>query len=58
MDIAVIGAGGSVGRQIAQMIISERLTEKDEHLLLVGNPEGKSARSVVGYLGNSTLSEM
>ena len=49
MDIAVIGAGGSVGRQIAQMIVSERLLEKDEHLLLVGNPEGKSAKSVFGF---------
>lgn len=49
MDIAVIGAGGSVGRQIAQTIVSERLMEKDERLLLVGNPEGSSARSVFGF---------
>ena len=49
MDIAVIGAGGSVGRQIAQMIVSERLMDKDERLLLIGNPEGTSARSVFGF---------
>lgn len=49
MDIAVIGAGGSVGRQIAQMIISDRLLEKDQRLILVGNPEGASGRSVFGF---------
>ncbi|UCE19035.1 MAG: malate dehydrogenase [Gemmatimonadota bacterium] len=49
MDIAVIGAGGSVGRQIAHMIVSERLLEKDERLILVGNPEGSSAKSVFGF---------
>jgi malate dehydrogenase len=49
MNIAVIGAGGSVGRQIAQTIISERLLEKDQRLILVGNPKGASSRSVFGF---------
>ena len=49
MNIAVIGAGGSVGRQIAQMIVSERLLEKDQRLVLVGNREGTSAKSVFGF---------
>ena len=49
MNIAVIGAGGSIGRQIAQMIVTEQLLKCDEHLILVGNPVGKSARSLYGY---------
>ena len=49
MVIAVIGAGGSVGRVIAQMIVSERLLACDQRLILVGNPEGASASSLPGY---------
>jgi malate dehydrogenase len=49
MDIAVIGAGGSVGRAIVQMIVSERLLSCDQRLVLVGNPEGQSARSLPGF---------
>jgi malate dehydrogenase len=49
MNIAIIGAGGSVGRVIAQMIVSERLLQCDERLILVGNPEGTSARSLYGF---------
>lgn len=49
MNIAVIGAGGSVGRMVAQMIVAERLLECDQRLILVGNPEGASARSLFGF---------
>jgi malate dehydrogenase len=49
MDIAVIGAGGSVGREITQMIVSERLLACDQRLILVGNPEGASAKSLFGF---------
>jgi len=49
MDIAVIGAGGSVGRQISQLIVAERLLQCEERLVLVGNPKGPSARSVHGF---------
>jgi malate dehydrogenase len=49
MNIAIIGAGGSIGRVIAQMIVSERLLQCDEHLVLVGNPDGTSARSLYGF---------
>jgi len=48
MDIAIIGAGGSVGRAIAQMIVSERLLECGQRLVLAGNPDGPSARSLFG----------
>ncbi len=49
MNIAIIGAGGSVGRVIAQMIVSERLLQCNQKLTLVGNPEGASARSLFGF---------
>ncbi|MBN1782259.1 malate dehydrogenase [bacterium] len=49
MNIAVIGAGGSVGREIAQLIISERILAADQRLILMANPEGQSAKSVFGY---------
>ena len=49
MDIAIIGAGGSVGRAIAQMIVSERLLECGQRLVLVGNPGGASAKTLHGF---------
>lgn len=48
MDIAVIGACGDVGRQIAQQIVVERLLDRDQRLILVGNSQGASARSAYG----------
>ncbi len=49
MDIAILGAGGSVGRMIAQMIVSEQIIDRTERLVLIGNPEGRSARSLPGF---------
>jgi len=49
MNIAIIGAGGSVGMEIAQLIISERIMQYDERLILTANPEGASAKSVYGF---------
>lgn len=49
MDIAVIGAGGAVGSEVARLIVSERLLERDQRLLLVGNPKGKSSKSLFGF---------
>ena len=49
MNIAIIGAGGSVGRGIAQMIVSERLLQCNQRLILVGNPKGASSRSLYGF---------
>ena len=48
MDIAVIGASGDVGRQIAQQVVVERLLDRDQRLVLVGNAKGASARSTYG----------
>ena len=49
MNIAVIGAGGGIGREITQTIVSEHLLQHDQTLTLVGNPEGNSSRSLYGY---------
>ncbi len=48
MDIAVIGASGDVGRQVAQQVVVTRQLDRSERLVLVGNREGKSARSTYG----------
>ncbi|XCN71793.1 MAG: malate dehydrogenase [Candidatus Electrothrix aestuarii] len=49
MDITVIGAGGSVGRVLTQLIISERLLDREKHLMLLGNPTGSSRRHLPGF---------
>lgn len=49
MDITVIGAGGSVGRQVAQLIVAEGLLQCEQRLTLVGNQDGGSAKSVFGF---------
>lgn len=54
MNIAVIGACGDVGRQIAQHIVVERLLECDQRLVLVANPDGTSARSAYGLATDLT----
>ncbi|MCK5827787.1 lactate dehydrogenase [Candidatus Bipolaricaulota bacterium] len=54
MNIAVIGACGDVGRQIAQQIVVERLLDHDERLVLVGNAKGTSARSAYGLAADLT----
>ncbi|WP_446012038.1 lactate/malate family dehydrogenase [Candidatus Electrothrix sp.] len=49
MDITVIGAGGAVGRVLTQLIISEQLLDREQHLLLLGNPTGLSRRHLPGF---------
>ncbi len=49
MDIAVIGAGGSAGREIVHLILAERLLSCDQSMLLVGNRHGPSATGSYGY---------
>jgi malate dehydrogenase len=48
MNIAVIGAAGSVGREIARQIVAERMLDRDQTLQLTGNPRGISARVLYG----------
>ena len=54
MNLAIIGACGDVGRQIAQHVVVERLLECDQRLVLVGNPDGASARSAFGLATDLT----
>jgi malate dehydrogenase len=54
VNIAVIGAAGDVGRQIAQQIVSERLLDRSERLVLAGNAQGGSSRSVYGLAADLT----
>ncbi|MBN2416338.1 hypothetical protein JXO52_10875 [bacterium] len=49
MNVTVIGAGGGVGRVITQLIIAERLLDRNQHLELIGNPEGSSKQSLHGF---------
>ncbi len=49
MNIATIGAAGSVGRMITQTIIAEKILTCHEKLILVGNPDGNSAKSLPGF---------
>ena len=52
MNIAVIGAAGSVGREISRQIIAERMLDKDQTLQLVGNPKGSSSRYLHGLVAD------
>jgi malate dehydrogenase len=49
VNIAIIGAGGSVGREISRQIITSQLLEKQHTLILCGNPEGASAKTLYGF---------
>lgn len=49
MDITVIGASGSVGREIVHLIVADQLLSCDQRLILVGNPQGTSAKSLFGF---------
>ena len=48
MDIAVIGAGGAVGRAVAAQILATNLLTQDERLQLVGRRGGASETGVFG----------
>jgi malate dehydrogenase len=48
MNIAVVGAAGSVGREIARQIVADRMLDRDQTLQLAGNPRGISARYLHG----------
>ena len=49
MDIAIIGANGSIGRQIAIRIIMERLLGPTDRLQLVGRRDGRSGAALYGF---------
>lgn len=49
MDIAIIGANGDVGRQLAVQIISRQLLTPRSRLQLVGRADGASGRALHGF---------
>lgn len=48
MDVAIIGASGDVGRQVAIQLIAEQVVATSQRLQLVGRAGGKSAQSLYG----------
>jgi len=49
LDIAIIGANGDVGRQLAVQIVSRQLLTPRSRLQLVGRRDGASARALYGF---------
>lgn len=54
MDVAVLGASGDCGREIAAQIVATRLLDTDERLQLVGRADGPSARVLHGLVSDLT----
>lgn len=52
MDVAVLGASGDCGREIAAQLIASRLLAPTECLQLVGRTEGASARLLHGFVSD------
>ncbi len=52
MDVAVLGASGDCGRQIAAQIVAARLLAPTERLQLVGRADGPSARVLHGLVSD------
>ena len=48
MDISIIGAGGTIGRQIAIALIQERVIPPSARLQLIGRRGGPSKRALPG----------
>lgn len=48
MDVAIIGAGGEVGRQLAVHLVAEQVVPSSQRLQLVGHPGGRSGQSLYG----------
>ncbi len=46
MDISIIGAGGTIGRQIAVALVQERILPPTSRLQLIGRADGRSASSL------------
>ncbi|HEX8463778.1 MAG TPA: hypothetical protein VF627_04100 [Abditibacterium sp.] len=54
MDVAILGASGDCGREIAAQLVAERLLAPTERLQLVGRGEGRSARVLHGLVSDLT----
>jgi malate dehydrogenase len=54
MDVAILGASGDCGREIAAQLIAARLLSPTERLQLVGRSEGSSAKVLHGLVSDLT----
>lgn len=54
MDVAVLGASGDCGREIAAQLVASRLLAPTECLQLVGRREGASAQVLHGFVSDLT----
>lgn len=54
MDVAILGASGDCGREIAGQLVAARLLAPTERLQLVGRAEGRSARVLHGLVSDLT----
>jgi len=54
MDVAILGASGDCGREIAAQLIAARLLAPTERMQLVGRPQGRSARVLHGLVSDLT----
>jgi malate dehydrogenase len=54
MDVAILGASGDCGREIAAQLVAARLLAPTERLQLVGRGEGRSARVLHGLVSDLT----
>ncbi len=52
MDVAILGASGDCGREIAAQLVAERLLSPTERLQLVGRGEGRGARVLHGIVSD------
>jgi malate dehydrogenase len=52
VDVAVLGASGDCGREIAAQLVAARLLEPTERLQLVGRADGPSARILHGLVAD------
>jgi len=52
MDIAIVGASGDVGRQIAARMVARAVLSRHERLQLVGRRDSASASTLEGFAGD------
>ena len=54
MDVAILGASGDVGREVAGQLVASRLVAPTERLQLVGRHGGASAQALYGLVSDLT----
>jgi malate dehydrogenase len=52
MNVSIVGAGGDIGREVAIMLIQDRIIARDALLQLVGRPDGRSGTLLYGFVSD------